>query len=109
MEHLCSIMGKEYLDSHIRVRSFNKVTQVILHNKLEMDASELFWRKPQEIHLKKPCTSTINWAQPPLALVPTPIMNKRGHRHHQYHTIVQTKAQHQQAEQRKVRKKAAKT
>jgi len=110
MEHLRSIMGRAYSDSHVRVRSYDEVTQAILRDKAEADVNGLFWGKPQEIHLKKRCTGTIETtampyrAPPPLA----PITDKHGRRHYQYHMIVQVKAQ--LAEQRKTAtKKAAKT
>ena len=80
MEHLRSIMGRAYSDSHIRVRSYDEVTQAILRDKAEADVNGLFWGKPQEIHLKKHCTGTIKTtampyrAPPPLA----PITVKHG-------------------------------
>ena len=110
MEHLCSIMGRAYSDSHVRVRSYDEVTQAILHDKIEVDANGLFWGKPQEIHLKKRCTGTIETTAMPYRAPPpiVPITDKHGHRHHQYHTIIQVKAQ--LVEQRKTAmKKAAKT
>ena len=59
MEHLRSIMGRAYLDSHVRVRSYDDVMQAISHNRIEADVNGLFWAKPQEIHLKKRCTGII--------------------------------------------------
>jgi hypothetical protein len=56
MEHLCSITGSKYLDSNIRVRLFDKVTQAIFKDKNKLDANENYLGKPQEIHLKKRCT-----------------------------------------------------
>jgi hypothetical protein len=110
MEHLCSIMGRKYSDSHVRVRSYDEVVQAISRDKVEADVNGLFWGKPQEIHLKKRCTGTVETtampyrAPPPLA----PVTDKHGRRHYQYHTIIQVKAQ--LAEQRKTAmKKAAKT
>ncbi len=54
MEHLRSIMGAEFLDSHVQVRSFDHdVTQAISQNKLKNDVNGLYWGNPQKIHLKK--------------------------------------------------------
>jgi hypothetical protein len=110
MEHLCSIMERKYLDSHVRVCSYDEMAQAISRDKVDADVNGLFWGKPQEIHLKKRCTGTVETtamlhrAPPPLE----PITDKRGRRHYQYHTIVQVKEQ--LAEQRKTAtKKAAKT
>ncbi len=110
IEHLCSILGRKYSDCHIQVCSYDNVMQAISHDKIKADANGLFWEKSKEIHLKKWCTGTIEmtampyWAPPPLA----PITDKHGRRHHQYHTIIQVKAQ--LVEQRKTAmKKAAKT
>ena len=110
MEHLKKRMGGAYSENHIRVRSFDQVTQAILADKHKADARDLFWGKPQEIHLKKRCTGTIEMTAMPYRALPplAPITDKHGRRHHQYHTIVQVKAQ--LAEQRKTAtKKAAKT
>ena len=84
--------------------------QGISLDKIEADVNGLFWGKPQEIHLKKRCTGTIETTAMPYR-APPPIVHitdKHGHRHHQYHTIIQVKAQ--LVEQRKTAmKKAAKT
>ncbi len=110
MEHLRSIMGRKYSDSHVRVRSYNEVAQSISRDKIDADVNGLFWGKPQEIHLKKRCTGTVETTAMPYRAPPPlePITDKYGRRHYQYHTIVQVKAQ--LAEQRKTAtKKAAKT
>ncbi len=59
MEHLKSVMRADYSDTHVQVRSFNKVTQTISKDRVEADANGLFWGKPQEIHLEKWCTGTV--------------------------------------------------
>ena len=43
MEHLRSIMGRAYSDSHVRVRSYDDVTQAISRDKIEQDVNGLFW------------------------------------------------------------------
>ncbi len=57
--HLKKIMGEKYSDTHIRVRSFDQVTQAILGDKNKADARDLFWGKPQEIHLKNQCMGDV--------------------------------------------------
>ncbi len=84
--------------------------QAISHDKIEADVNGLFWGKPQEIHLKKQCTGTVETTAMPYRAPPpiVPITDKHGGRHHQYHMIIQVKAQ--LAEQRKTAmKKAAKS
>jgi hypothetical protein len=110
MEHLKSVMGADYLDTHVRVRSFDEVTQAISKDQLEADANGLFWGKPQEIHLEKRCTGTVEAVVMPYRASRSlePVTDLKGRRHYQYHSIVHVKAQ--LAEQRKTaKKKTAKT
>ena len=51
-------MGSKYLESNVRVRLFNKVTQAILNNKIKPNANGKYWGNLQEVHLKKKCTGT---------------------------------------------------
>ena len=54
MKHLRKIMGEQYSENHIQVRSFDQVSmQAILADKYKADARDLFWGKPQEIQLTK--------------------------------------------------------
>jgi hypothetical protein len=39
MENLCSIMGSKYLESNVRVRSFDKVTQALYKDKIKPNAN----------------------------------------------------------------------
>lgn len=107
MEHLKSVMGADYSDTHVRVRSFDEVTQAISKDRLEVDANGLFWGKPQEIHLEKRCTGTVEAVAMPYRAPRSiePITDSKGRRHYQYYSIVQVKAQ--LAEQRKTAKKRA--
>ena len=110
MEHLKSVMGADYSDTHVRVRSFDEVTQAISKDRLEADANGLFWGKPQEIHLEKRCTGSVEAVAMPYRAPRSlePITDSKGRRHYQYYSIVHVKAQ--LAEQRKTaKKKAAKT
>jgi hypothetical protein len=110
MEHLKSVMGADYSDTHIQVRSFDEVTQAISKDWVEADANGLFWGKPQEIHLEKQCTVTVEAVAMPYRAPRflEPIMDSRGRRHYQYYSIVHIKAQ--LAEQRMTaKKKAART
>ncbi len=103
-------MGADYSDTHVRVRSFDEVTQAISKDWLEADTNGLFCGKPQEIHLEKQCTGTIEAVAMPYRAPRSlePITDSRGRRHYQYYLIVHVKAQ--LAEQRKTaKKKAAKT
>ena len=43
MEHLKSIMGDDYPPSHVRVRTFDNVTQTMFKDKVELDANGLYW------------------------------------------------------------------
>ena len=65
MQHLQKIMGEKYLDTHIRVRSFDQVTHVILDDKNKVNARDLFWGKPQDIHLKNQCTGAVTTKMTP--------------------------------------------
>ena len=47
MEHLRSIMGRKYSDTHVRVRSYDEVAQAISKDKVEADVSGLFWGNPR--------------------------------------------------------------
>jgi hypothetical protein len=80
MEHLKSVMGADYSDTHVRVRSYDEVTQAISKNRLEADANGLFWGKPQEIHLEKRCTSTVEAVAMPYRAPRSlePITDSRG-------------------------------
>ena len=91
MEHLKSVMGA----THIQVRAFSKVSQAISKDRLEADANGLFWGKPQEIHLEKQCTGTVEAVAMPYRASHSlePITDSRGRRHYQYYLIVQVKAQ----------------
>ena len=105
-----SVMGADYSDTHVRVHSFDEVTQAISKDRLEADANGLFWGKPQEIHLEKRCTGTIEAIVMPYCAPRSlePVTDSRGRRHYQYYSIVQVKAQ--LADQRKTaKKKASKT
>jgi hypothetical protein len=46
MDHLKGIMGNDYSESNVRVRSFDNILQAIHHNKIEPDTNGLFWGKP---------------------------------------------------------------
>jgi hypothetical protein len=107
MEHLKSVMGADYSDTHVRVRSFDEVTQAISKDRVEADANGLFWGKPQEIHLEKRCTGTVEAVSMPYRAPCSlePVTDSRGRRHYQYYSIVQVKAQ--LADQRKTAKKKA--
>jgi hypothetical protein len=110
MEHLKSVMGEDYSDTHVRVRSFDEVTQAISKDRLEADTNGLFWEKPQEIHLKKRCTGTVEAIEMPYRAPRSlePVSYSKGRQHYQYYSIVQVKAQ--LVEQRKtIKKKASKT
>ncbi len=109
MEHLCSIIGVKYSDSHVQVCFFDEVTQSLSQDKLKANVNGLFWGKPQEIHLKKRClgmleTMTMPYHAPSIV---GPITNSWGRRHYQYNTIVLVKVQ--LVEQCKTAKKIAKT
>jgi hypothetical protein len=95
MEHLKTAMGADYLDTHVRVRSFEEVTQAISKDRLEADANGLFWGKPQEIHLEKQCTGTVEAVAMPYRAPRSlePITDLRGRRHYQNYSIVHVKAQ----------------
>jgi hypothetical protein len=76
-----------------------------LKDRLEADMNRLFWGKPEEIHLEKQCTGTVE-AVTMLYRAPRslePVTNSKGCRHYQYYSIVQVKAQ--LAEQRKTAKR----
>jgi hypothetical protein len=84
--------------------------KAISKDRVEADANRLFWGKPQEIHLEKRCTGTVEAVatsyRAPRSL--EPITDSKGRRHYQYYSIVHVKAQ--LAEQRKTtNKKASKT
>ena len=94
-------MGADYSDTHIRVRSFDEVTQAISKDRLEGDANGLFWGKPQEIHLEKRCIGTIEAVAMPYHAPRSlkPVTDSNGRRYHQFYSIVHVKAQ--LAEQRR--------
>ncbi len=109
MEHLCFIMGSKYLDSIVRVSSFNQGTRAIYKDKIKPKANRNYWGEPQEIHLKKRCrgmpeTVTMPYKAPyPLK----PVTNPKGRRHYQFNTVVLVKVQ--LADQCKTAKKTTKT
>lgn len=90
MGHLRGIMGEEdYSESHVRVRSFDDVLQSMSHDKVEADAADKYWGKPQEIIFEQKLTGTpiceaIPYRAPSLA----PVMDERGKKHKQYNTLV---------------------
>ena len=94
MEHLKSIMGDDYSPSHVRVRVFDNVTQTMFKGKIKPDANGLYWGKPQEIHLKKKCTGTVD-TDPTDYRTPPKVdpVNYRGRKNYQFHTIITCKVQ----------------
>ena len=107
MEHLKKIMGEQYSENHIRVRSFDQVTQAILADKNKADARDLFWGKPQEIHLKDKCTGDVITKVTPYPRKDVPSIKYKGAKHRQFNTIVEMKVK--LAEQRKTATKKTKT
>jgi len=53
MEHLKSVMGADYSDTHVRVRSFDKVTQAIAKDLVKVDANGLVQVKAQLAEQRK--------------------------------------------------------
>ena len=107
MEHLKKRMGGAYSENHIRVRSFDQVTQAILGDKHKADARDLFWGKPQEIHLKDKCTGDVIVKVTPYPRKDVPSIKYKGVKHRQFNTIVEMKVK--LAEQRKTATKKTKT
>jgi hypothetical protein len=107
MQHLKKIMGKKYSDTHIRVRSFDQVTQAILENKNKADAQDLFWGKPQKIHLKNQCTGDMIMKMTPYPRRDVPTIRYKSVEHRQFNTIVELKVK--LAVQRKTAMKRIKT
>ena len=107
MEHLEKIMGKQYSENHIRVRSFDQVTQAILGDKNKADVRDLFWGKPQEIHLKDKCTGDVIVKVTPYPRKDVPTIKYKGAKHRQFNTIVEIKVK--LAEQRKTAMKKTRT
>ena len=93
MEHLRGVMGEgDFSESHVRVRSFDNVLQSMSQDKVEADASDKYWGKPQEIVFEQKLTGTpvceaIPYRSPSLA----PVVDNRGRRHYQYQTLVVVK------------------
>jgi len=101
-------MGKEeYSENHIRVRSFDQVTQAILGDKNKADVRDLFWGKPQEIHLKDKCTGDVITKVTPYPRKDVPTIKYKGAKHRQFNTIVEIKVK--LAEQRKTALKKTRT
>jgi hypothetical protein len=87
MQHLKKIMAEKYSDTHIRVRSFDQVTQAILKDKNKAGARDLFWGKPQEIHLKNQCTSNVTMKMTPYPRRDVPTGCYKSVEHRQFNTI----------------------
>ncbi len=107
MQHLKKIMGDKYSDTHIRVRSFDQVTQAILEDKNKADAQDLFWGKPQEIHLKNQCTGDVITKMTTYPQRDVPTIRYKSVEHRQFNTIVELKVK--LAVQRKTAMKRTKT
>ena len=89
MDHLKGIMGDDYSESNVRVRSFDNILQAMHRDKIEPDTSGLFWGKPYEILIEKRLTGTPDCDTIPYRApgIESPV-DKRGRAHHQYHTMV---------------------
>ena len=89
MDHLEGIMGDDYSESNVRVRSFDNILQAMHRDKIEPDTNGLFWGKPYEIYFEKNLTGTPNCNDIPYRApgIESPV-DKRGRAHHQYHTMV---------------------
>ena len=89
MDHLKGIMGDEYSESTVRVRSFDNILQAMHRDKIEPDTNGLFWGKPYEIYFEKNLTGTPDCNDIPYRApgIESPV-DKRGRAHHQYHTMV---------------------
>lgn len=57
---LREIMGKDYSESNVHVRSFDNVLQAMHRDKIKADASGLLWGKPYKILIEKRPTGTPN-------------------------------------------------
>ncbi len=95
MGHLKSIMGEDYSPSHVRVRSFDEVTQTMYKNKIKSNTNEVYWGDPQKVHLKSkstgtPITQAKVYQAPPIVDVST---DRKGRQNYQFHTIVSCKIQ----------------
>jgi hypothetical protein len=108
MGHLKSIMGEDYSPSHVRVRAFDDVTQAMFKDKVEPDASGVYWGDPQKVHLKEKCTGTVK-ALAKVYRAPTKVeaIKYKGRRSYQFNTIVSCKVQW--AERRKTASVKTKT
>ncbi len=105
---LKSIMGEDYSPSHVRVRAFDDVTQAMFRDKVEPDASGIYWGDPQKVHLKEKCTGTVKalakvYCAPPNAKA----IKDRGKINYQFNMIVSCKVQW--AERRKIASVKTKT
>jgi hypothetical protein len=89
MDHLKGIMGDDYSESNVHVRSFDNILQAMHRDKIEPDTSGLFWGKPYEILIEKRLTGTPDCDTIPYRApgIESPV-DKRGRAHHQYHTMV---------------------
>jgi hypothetical protein len=88
MDHLKGIMGDDYSESNVRVRSFDNILQAMHRDKIEPDTNGLFWGKPYEIYFEKnligaPDCNDILYRAPGIE---SPV-DKRNCAHHQYHTM----------------------
>ena len=94
MGHLKFIMGEDYSPSHVRVLSFDDVTQAMFRDKVEPDASGVYWGDPQKVHLKEKCTGTVK-ALAKVYPVPPNVkaIKDRGKWNYQFNTIVSCKVQ----------------
>jgi len=89
MDHLKGIMGDDYSESNIRVRSFDNILQAMHRDKIEPDTNGLFWGKPYEICFEKNLTGTPDCNDIPYrAPGIKSLVDKRNCAHHQYHTMV---------------------
>ena len=89
MDHLKGIMGDDYSESNVRVRSFDNILQAMHRDKIEPDTSGLFWGKPYEILIEKHLTGTPDCNDIPYRApgIESPV-DKCNCAHHQYHTMV---------------------
>ena len=89
MDHLEGIMGDDYSESNVRVRSFDNILQAMHRDKIEPDTNGLFWGKPYEIYFEKNLTGTPDCNDIPYRAlgIESPV-DKHNRVHHQYHTMV---------------------
>jgi len=84
-------------------------TCILCHKKrtLKADARDLFWGKPQEIHLKNQCTGDVITKMTPYPRRDVPTVRYKSVEHRQFNTIVELKVK--LAAQRKTAMKRTKT